>query len=307
MDIDLTRLKYFVAVADELHFKRAADRLGITPPPLSKQIRLLETGLGAPLFERRYHGVSLTALGSELVEPARRILDQVEDLKRIAEASTGRSTPVRIGATAYAPSEFLDLLQRAVGGLPAGTRTTFQISGSGVEVTAQLLAGHLDVGLIHLPPTDDALDARVVGRYGTAIAVRSDDPLADRRQVTVDDLRERPLVIDFARPNPTLLALHVQRLTELGLTRIVHATATNRGSELEIAAQVRSRGLAVLVPDAPTSTIGRIFSPPDFATVPLASDELGADLGLAWSRERIRHRPELARVVDDLAEALRLR
>jgi DNA-binding transcriptional LysR family regulator len=307
VDIDLTRLKYFVAVADELHFKRAADRLGITPPPLSKQIRLLESGLGAPLFERRSQGVSLTAFGSTLVEPARRILDQVEDLKRIAEESTGRTTPVRIGSTAYAPSEFLELLQQAVAQLTPAIATTFQISGSAAEVTTQLLSGHLDVGLIHLPVTDDALDARVVARYGTAIAVRSDDPLADRREVTVDDLRERPLVIDFARPNPTLLALHVQRLTELGLTRIVHATATNRGSELEIAAQVRSRGLAVLVPDAPTSTIGRIFSPPDFASVPLASDELGADLGLAWSRERLAHRPELARVVEDLAETLHRR
>jgi DNA-binding transcriptional LysR family regulator len=304
MDIDLTRLKYFVAVADELHFKRAADRLGITPPPLSKQIKLLETGLGGPLFERRYHGVSLTPLGSALVEPARRILGEVEDLKRLVERSTGQSPPTRIGATAYAPSEFLELLQAAAADLPEGLPSAFQVSGSAAEVTTQLLSGQLDIGLIHLPVTDDALDHRTVVRYRSAVAVRSDDPLAGRREVSIDDLRDRQLVIDFARPNPTLLALHVQRLASLGLTRIVHATATNRGSELEIAAQVRSRGLAVLVADAPHSAIGRIFSPPDFAMIPLSTDEIGAELALAWRRDRMRSAPGIPRIVDELARRL---
>ena len=77
MEIDFTRLKYFLAVAEELHFKRAADRLRITPPPLSKQIKLLERELGGQLFERDYHQVRLTPLGEKLVEPVRRILDQV--------------------------------------------------------------------------------------------------------------------------------------------------------------------------------------------------------------------------------------
>jgi DNA-binding transcriptional LysR family regulator len=70
MEIDLTRLTYFLAVAEELHFKRAADRLRITPPPLSKQIKLLERELGGELFEREYHQVRLTPLGEALIEPA---------------------------------------------------------------------------------------------------------------------------------------------------------------------------------------------------------------------------------------------
>src|ERR1700751_1952838 len=63
MAIDFTRLSYFLAVAEELHFKRAADRLHITPPPLSKQIKMLDRELGGALFQRDYHQVGLTPLG----------------------------------------------------------------------------------------------------------------------------------------------------------------------------------------------------------------------------------------------------
>ncbi len=127
MEIDFTRLRYFLAVAEELHFKRAADRLHITPPPLSKQIRLLERELGGPLFEREYHQVRLTPLGEKLVEPARRILDQVAEFKATAASITGRPGPLRVGATAYAPSDFLDAFENAIAGQDR-TPVTFTIA-----------------------------------------------------------------------------------------------------------------------------------------------------------------------------------
>lgn len=96
MEIDFTRLRYFVAVAEELHFKRAADRLMITPPPLSKQIKLLEKELGGQLFERNYHEVRLTPLGEKLLGPARDILARVEDLKATASRITQGVAPVRV-------------------------------------------------------------------------------------------------------------------------------------------------------------------------------------------------------------------
>src|SRR5690349_10358150 len=137
MEIDFTRLRYFVAVAEELHFKRAADRLMITPPPLSKQIKLLERELGGPLFERHYHDVRLTALGAQLLGPARDILRRVDDLRATAERLTGADAPLRIGATAYAPSDFLALLESTVAALPMSTE--FSLPGSAAEVTAKLV------------------------------------------------------------------------------------------------------------------------------------------------------------------------
>ncbi|WP_241473516.1 LysR family transcriptional regulator [Mycolicibacterium neoaurum] len=280
MQVDFTRLRYFVAVAEELHFKRAADRLMITPPPLSKQIKLLERELGGPLFERRYHRVELTELGAQLLEPAREILRRVEDLKVIATRIAKTGNTVRVGATAYAPSDFLARLETAVADLPVPTE--FGLPGSAAEVTAKLVSGHLDIGLIHLPSSDKRLRHRVVATYPGAIAVRFDDPLAGAASVRIEQLRDRDVVIDFARPNPVVLAGLARGLASRGVTRIVRATK-DLGGELEMATQVFNRHLVALVTYAPNSAIGRIFSPPEFELIPIdESTWAPAQIALAW-------------------------
>ncbi|AIL30020.1 MULTISPECIES: LysR family transcriptional regulator [Mycobacteriaceae] len=280
MQVDFTRLRYFVAVAEELHFKRAADRLMITPPPLSKQIKLLERELGGPLFERQYHRVELTALGAQLLEPAREILRRVEDLKVIATRITKAGRTVRVGATAYAPSDFLARLETAVAELPVPAE--FGLPGSAAEVTAKLVSGHLDIGLIHLPSADKRLRHRVVATYPGAIAVRFDDPLAGSERVRIEQLRDRDVVIDFARPNPVVLAGLARGLATRGVTRIVRATK-DLGGELEMATQVFNRHLVALVTYAPNSAIGRIFSPPEFELIPIdESTWAPAQIALSW-------------------------
>ena len=280
MQVDFTRLRYFVAVAEELHFKRAADRLMITPPPLSKQIKLLERELGGPLFERRYHRVELTELGAQLLEPAREILRRVEDLKVIATRIAKTGNTVRVGATAYAPSDFLARLETAVAALPVPTE--FGLARSAAEVPAKLVSGHLDIGLIHLPSSDKRLRHRVVATYPGAIAVRFDDPLAGSASVRIEQLRDRDVVIDFARPNPVVLAGLARGLASRGVTRIVRATK-DLGGELEMATQVFNRHLVALVTYAPNSAIGRIFSPPEFELIPIdESTWAPAQIALAW-------------------------
>jgi DNA-binding transcriptional LysR family regulator len=301
MGIDFTRLRYFLAVAEELHFKRAADRLHITAPPLSKQIRLLERELGGPLFEREYHQVRLTPLGEKLVEPARRILDQVAELRATAASITGQPRPLRVGATAYAPSDFLGTFETAVAGLPL-TPTTFTIAGSAAEVAAELVAGHLDLGLIHLPATDSRVDFRVIGRSQSGIAVRGDDPLAARDLVGIEDLRDRDVAVDIARANPVIHAAVIRRLNARGVTRIVHATASVPGSEIEMAAQIRSRHLVLMVAYAPGSLLARVFSPPEFKLIRI--DETTWEPGkvaLAWARSPVSPHPALEQAVEELA------
>lgn len=303
MDIDFTRLRYFVAVADELHFKRAADKLMITPPPLSKQIKLLEQELGGPLFERGYHEVRLTPLGERLIGPAREILRQVEDFKATAEQSVRGSAPIRLSATAYAPSDLLAQLETVLADLPGPTE--FSVPGSGTEVTAKLIAGHAELGLIHLPANDKRLRHKVVACYQGAVAVRSDDPLAARDLVAIEELRDREVAIDFARPNPVVLAGLTRRLNSRGVHRIVRTT-NQRGGELEMATQVYNRHLAALVSYAPDSFIGKMFSPPEFKLVPI--DETNwppARIALAWAPERLRGRlAEIELAVEQIAERL---
>lgn len=300
--MDFTRLSYFVAVAEELHFKRAADRLMITPPPLSKQIKLLEKELGGQLFERNYHEVRLTPLGAKMLGPAREILRQVDELKAIAVRLTEGAATIRVGATAYAPSDFVAQVETAVAGLAAPTE--FSVPGSAAEVTAKLVSGHLDLGLIHLPTSDKRLQYRVVATFQGAVAVRFDDPLAAKDLVSIEELRERDVVIDFARPNPVMLAGLTRALNARGVTRIVRTT-NQFGGELEMAAQVSNRHLVALVPYAPESLIGKIFSPPDFTLVPIdESTWAPARIALAWVPDRLKNPAEIEAIVAELALVL---
>lgn len=300
MAIDFTRLTYFVAVADELHFKRAAAKLSITPPPLSKQIKLLEKELGGALFERGYHDVRLTPLGQTMIGPAREILRQVEELKATAVRASAGVVSVRIGATAYAPSDLLARLETILAGLPAPTE--FSVPGSAAEVTAKLVSGHLEVGLIHLPASDKRLRHKVVASYPGAVAVRADDPLAASETIAIDALRDRDVVIDFARPNPVVLAGLTRRLNTAGIHRIVRTT-NQRGGELEMATQVYNRHLVALVTYAPGSFIGRMFSPPEFRLIPVDVDTWApAKIALAWVPDRLQQRvAEIEQLVELIA------
>lgn len=304
MDIDFTRLRYFVAVADELHFKRAADKLMITPPPLSKQIKLLEKELGGPLFERGYHQVRLSPLGERLIGPAREILRQVEEFKATAKHGAQGSAPLRLSATAYAPSDLLAQLEAVLADLPGATE--FSVPGSGTEVAAKLIAGQAELGLIHLPASDKRLRHKVVASYQGAVAVRFDDPLAAKDLVVIDELRDREVVIDFARPNPVVLAGLTRRLNSRGVHRIVRTTTNQRGGELEMATQVFNRHLVALVSYAPDSFIGKMFSPPEFKLIPIDETNWApARIALAWVPERLRSRlAEVESAVEQIADRL---
>jgi DNA-binding transcriptional LysR family regulator len=302
MDVDFTRLRYFVTVAEELHFKRAADRLLITPPPLSKQIRLLESELGGPLFERSYHDVRLTPLGQALLGPARDILRRVDELKAAAASLTNQVAMVRVGATAYAPSDFLDQFGQVVAGLPQPT--SFDVSESAAVVTAKLVSGNLDLGLIILPATDDRISYRVVAEYQGAVAVRSDDPLAARDVIAIEELRDRQVVVDMARPNPVVLAAVTRALAERGVSHIVRVVS-GHGGEVEMAAQVYNRRLVALVAYAPASSMGRLFSPPEFRLIPVDEGTWEpAKIALAWSPHRLKQRPWLQQIAADISGKL---
>lgn len=300
MEIDLTRLKYFVAVAGELHFKRAADQLRITPPPLSKQIRLLERELGGDLFERNYHDLKLTPLGAALLPEARSVLDGVESLKAAVRSVQKQRPELRMGLTAYAPSDFLAVSEEAsrkLGIVP-------EVLGSAAEVTAQLLSGHVELGLIHLPAMDERLTTRTVIEYQGAVAVRSDDPLAQYDLIRIEDLAERELLVDFARPNPQLLAWSIRELESRGVTKLVH-TATSRTSELEMASHAFNRHLPVLISYAPESFMGKMFSPPHFKLVRIdESTWPTAKIALAWTEEGAHRDSRVPAAIEELAAVL---
>jgi len=179
-----------------------------------------------------------------------------------------------------------------------------QILGSALEVADRLIAGRIELGIIHLPAGDERIRWRVIGEVQGAVAVRADDPLAARASIRVEELRDRKVVSDAARANPPLQADFERELAARGVHQIVHP-ASGRGGEVELAAQVYHRRLVAIVGNEPESFLGRIFSPPRFALVPIDPDSWPPSrIALAWLPDRVRRDPRLAAFVDELAAAI---
>ncbi len=153
--MDLRHLRYFIAVAEELNFTRAAKRLGINQPPLSLQIRQLEKEIGTPLFHRRTRGVELTDSGKLLLEEARVILKQVEQAKigvrRRGRGETGRIIVGSSGGTYFHP--LIPAIIREYGMRYPDIVLTPEASSSALLI-ARLRAGQIDIAFIWLPISD---------------------------------------------------------------------------------------------------------------------------------------------------------
>jgi DNA-binding transcriptional LysR family regulator len=174
----LTQLTCFVAVAEELHFTRAAERLNMTQPPLSRQIQLLEGELGVKLLDRTNRTVRLTPAGRSFLAEARRIVRQAEHAAlAVQRVSTGEAGSIAIGFTAASAYSALgELLERARGSLP-GVEILLHELVTRDQLEA-LSEGSLDLGLIRPSAVGTDLTARTAVREGLVAALPADHALA---------------------------------------------------------------------------------------------------------------------------------
>jgi DNA-binding transcriptional LysR family regulator len=184
--MDLRTLRYFVAVAEELHFGRAAARLHMTQPPLSRAIKQLETDLGAVLLHRSPAGVTLTPAGTALHDEARALLAQADQVRaKVTAAAT-----LTIGTLADSAEQ-------------AGTRlvAAFRERHPGVHVriretdltdpTAGLRAGLADVVFTRTPFDDTGITTHVLRTDPVGVVLRTDDPLASHAELDPAELADR--------------------------------------------------------------------------------------------------------------------
>ena len=216
--MDLRRLRYFVAVAEELHFGRAAQRLNISQPPLSVQIRTLEREIGAPLLIRTQRRVELTEAGRVLLEEARRLLGQAEaaviHVRRAAEGTVGRLTVGFVSTVDY--SILPPLVRRFRQKYPGITLKLLELTGDRQQ--ALLQSGELDLGLSILPSPASDLTMRPVFREPLIAAVPASHPLAARRRAALRSLAAEPF-IQFPRElAPGLYDLAIAACQKAGFT-----------------------------------------------------------------------------------------
>jgi DNA-binding transcriptional LysR family regulator len=195
--MDLRHLRYFIAVAEELHFTRAAERLGIKQPPLSMQIRQLEDEMGTALFRRLSRGVELTESGTLLLERARRILDDVERTKASVQSQargvTGRIQVGFAGATYFQPlvPAIIGAYRRKYPGVtlsPEQSNTPRLVEG--------LHNGDIDVAFVR-PPVGGAQGLRVepIIEETMLIVLQTTHPLAFKRSVPLRALADETFIL----------------------------------------------------------------------------------------------------------------
>ncbi len=196
--MELRHLRYFVAVAEELHFGRAAERLHIAQPPLSRQIRDLETEIGTPLFDRVARGVELTAAGKAFLPEARLTLAQAERAQRSAQrAAKGETGRLRVGFVEAAT--YSAILPNVLGffrmHLPQIGLSLFEMSAT--EQEEALRDGRIDLGMLDNPPTDAERWLHVESLYSDPLvaALPESHELAKKTRINFAELGEDPFVL----------------------------------------------------------------------------------------------------------------
>jgi DNA-binding transcriptional LysR family regulator len=194
--MELRHLRYFVAIGDEEHYGRAARRLRVAQPALSRQIQDLEEELGFKLFERLPRGVKVSAAGQLFLEDARRILQEVSEAAvRAGRVASGRSGTLRVGFTENAswrgvvPESF-----RRFRELQPDTELQLQPSAS-LEQLEAIRSGRLDAGFVNfMPKSDPELDQLLVAIQHVELAAPKRHPLTKLKRLRLRDLMDAPFV-----------------------------------------------------------------------------------------------------------------
>jgi len=275
--VELRHLRYFVAVAETLHFGRAAARLHIAQPPLSRQIRQLEAELGVRLFERTQRRVQLTSAGQVFLAEARRILAQVDRAvsaaRQVARGETGALAVGFIGAASY--SILPAVVQAFRARYPRVDVALHEMSTE--QQLAALREGRIEVGFVR-PPVDDAhLAAETVLREPLLVALPRAHPLARRRALPLAALAREPFVL-FPRPlGPGLYDQIMALCREAGF----RPSVTQEALQTQTIARLVRAGVGVSLVPASVRNLrerGVIYRPLQDATADV-------EMAVAWRRE----------------------
>lgn len=281
MTIELRQLRYFVTVAEELHFGRAARRLHMTQPPLSQTIMALEETLGAPLFERNRRGVTLTAAGAALLPEAQRLLLQAAGLPELVQrAATGASGRLSLAFVSSADYSVLPPTLRAYRAENPQVEITLKEATSDLQLD-DLLEGRVDAGLL-IPPLPDRarqeLDYLPVLSEPLVLAAPAGLPaLARARAADLRKLAGLPLIIFPRHISPGLYDAILSVFRAAGITAEVGQEAI----QMQTIVSLVSAGMGLALVPQSVSNLRR----PGVEYLPLVQSTPLVETGLAWRRD----------------------
>jgi len=276
--LEFGQLRCFVAVGEELHFGRAAQRLNMTQPPLSRQIQLLEHAVGVSLFERTSRSVRLTAAGRSFLPEAKRLLRLAEaaalDAKRVARGDAG---VLKLGFTGGASYAFVpNLVTVAATEMPDVELILREMRTA--EQMEALVSGRLDAGLVRLPVDRRAVELVCVVREALVLALPADHALARANAApSLRDLDQQPVVMYSPTENRFLydLVSGLFRSADVAPLYVQHV------NQVHTVLGLVGSGLGVsIVPESAAALGMRGVTMRELSPAPHTS----AELHLAWRR-----------------------
>jgi len=260
--VELRHLRYFIAVAEELNFTRAAARLRTAQPSLSQQIRQLEKSVGVQLLDRSRHHVALTNAGRILLRQARDILGRVEHARRLArQAAEGRAGDMSVGTFPSADIRILPVLRSLIATHMPDLRLILH-SKYAVDPTAGLKSGELDVAFMRGPVDAEGLESIELLRENIVIVLPAHHALARRKRIPVSSLDDLPCITLQRSLSPALHDTVASLYSQAGIRMHAVSSADNVLGHLQLVQE--GLGFALL-PDSICAVLpqGVTFRPLD--------------------------------------------
>ncbi len=280
MNIELRQLRYFVAVAEEMHFGRAARRLHMTQPPLSQAIQALEANLGAALFLRTRRSVALTAAGDALLPEARRLLLHAEALPALARrAAAGETGTLSLAFVSIADYNLLpDALREFSAAYPA---VQVSLQEATTDIQLEMLAeGVIDAGIVIAPLPDTTMreiDYLPLLSEPLVLALPEHSPHARRGKISLKQLADEPLVIFPRRIGPRFQDLILNCFHDAGITPRIGQEAI----QMQTIVSLVSAGMGFALVPQSVSNLKR----PGVQYRALQEASPKVEFGLAWRRD----------------------
>ncbi len=243
--MDLHQLRCFVAVAEELHFGRAARRLNMLPSALGRKIRMLEDDLRTRLLARTTRNVALTEDGGGLLHEARGLLAKADELSaRFRERGRGRATTLTVGAIDTAAAGLMPMLLHDFRERHPDV-TVQLLEDKSIRLLPRLLSGRLDLAFVRPPESrDDRIAFLMLFHESAVVAVPVRHALAGRKRLSLETLVGEPLIVPDRRARPHSHDLTVKLFREAGLHPTIAQVAEEKQTIVNLVAA--ELGLAIV-------------------------------------------------------------